>query len=811
MGSHLRTVDVRHATVPTALLGHIGQLHGLEKLILVNASLTLPAPLVGLLAGWPRLQHLDLGENVLSAEQLPALLSTLHHTAPALQTLGLAGAPVSDELLARLPTHLPKVARLDLSRTRVTGDGLATLLASDMSAPVAALRLQGLDLSEASESELRTIITRATDLDLSGARLGWVSASSEKERASGNAPKRLVARRLQQGLTELVNTVQSSGLVELDLSENSMPTVFDAVLDLLSRSTRLQVLGLDHTELTDAEGEQLMTACLQLTGLRELRLQGNQLSDAVADELASLLSTHNRLRLLDLTNNSLSDSGTEDLASALADNQALQELHLRGNAIEDDGVDALARALTTNTQLRKLALDSHSERHSTDPIPSATSEGTAFSDPMVSNDAASKTLGKPDRAAAPPPLIPLTTELAGQREAERYAQPDEQKAATDVVQADALAESELRALPAAWVEIQAATAANKLAPECPVGALVQDSECVTECGPGYLHQAEARRCVRCSSPCAACSGRVNNCTACAAPLVLSGHRCVAACGPGMVEEPINGTCYPCHDECSDAGCFGPGPRECYACQHFSNEGMCMVHCPKGKSPDGAYRCYDVSASPMRRWLEGLHLKKYADLFHRDRITFELLYDFDDADLKELGVRFSPERAKVRRAVKQHVEQLDARFAQWAQRLHLRLPAQSVAHRAWTLGQRWWAWATGEVCAVLDYHDVQRDFMAQPAARAVIRTARSAPAGEGHEHKARCRRAWNAFQELIDLYNPMTYAARHPGCPPAAVRYSTLNLIHRGQELLSTCGPRPGRAEATAALSTDTRLQTRVEL
>jgi hypothetical protein len=59
------------------------------------------------------------------------------------------------------------------------------------------------------------------------------------------------------------------------------------------------------------------------------------------------------------------------------------------------------------------------------------------------------------------------------------------------------------------------------------------------------------------------------------------------------------------------------------------------------------------------------------------ITFELLYHFNDDDLKELGVRFSPERAKISLAIRRRMDGLNSHFEDWAIKLGLTVPANSA--------------------------------------------------------------------------------------------------------------------------------------
>lgn len=312
-----------------------------------------------------------------------------------------------------------------------------------------------------------------------------------------------------------------------------------------------------------------------------------------------------------------------------------------------------------------------------------------------------------------------------------------------------------------------------------------------------------------------------NCTACRPPLLLENHACVASCGSQAVARPgtaaTGGVCEPCHAEC--LGCFGPGPRACFSCRHFSNSGACVVHCPKGKTPDDVYRCRDSLASPLRAWLEALRLRKYADLFHRDMVTFELLGRFTDEDLRELGIRFSPERLRLQTAVAERLAALPSRFAALARRQGLHLPAAPRLLRLRRTASRAMAWlglTTAPPCTLHSVADVQVTLATEaggrlvqtvlagvpPMAAASVAGAGAASAnGEdedtgdesaddrlaeavareavggnvslsGSVSSARtaitCRRAWRALQRLVLRHGPTVLPARHPTCNPESV-------------------------------------------
>jgi hypothetical protein len=213
---------------------------------------------------------------------------------------------------------------------------------------------------------------------------------------------------------------------------------------------------------------------------------------------------------------------------------------------------------------------------------------------------------------------------------------------------------------------------------------------------------------------------------------------------------------------------------------------------------------------MRTWLESLRLRKYADLFHREMVTFELLHRFTDEDLRELGIRFSPERDRLRSAVHELLEALPARFTAMAKRYRLSVPKPA---RFATLRRSGhvllaWAWsAVGGDTAVCKFHtvaDVQRALALDVDGRLVRRVVAGASVdvgagvpGSGErgllQHGAgddasgaaaadassfmsstaatlgpqrstmTCRWAWQAMQRLVDTFAPAVFAASNIAC------------------------------------------------
>eukprot|EP00730_Choanoeca_flexa_P013924 TRINITY_DN5881_c0_g1_i1.p1 TRINITY_DN5881_c0_g1~~TRINITY_DN5881_c0_g1_i1.p1 ORF type:complete len:107 (-),score=19.70 TRINITY_DN5881_c0_g1_i1:11-331(-) len=74
------------------------------------------------------------------------------------------------------------------------------------------------------------------------------------------------------------------------------------------------------------------------------------------------------------------------------------------------------------------------------------------------------------------------------------------------------------------------------------------------------------------------------------------------------------------------------------------------------------------------------------------------------------------------------------------------------------------------------------------AKTVVTTARTLKPGQNVEQASRCRRAWKAYQDLLNRFAPDAFMQAHHAdsllC--AQVRYSTLNLLNRATELRKVC-------------------------
>ena len=87
-------------------------------------------------------------------------------------------------------------------------------------------------------------------------------------------------------------------------------------------------------------------------------------------------------------------------------------------------------------------------------------------------------------------------------------------------------------------------------------------------------------------------------------------------------------------------------------------GACVAECPDDTSSDDEDICWQLEDSPMTKWLEERRLKKFARLFFDEAITFGVLVQMSDEELKGIGVKKFGERKKLRKGIASRVRQTD---------------------------------------------------------------------------------------------------------------------------------------------------------
>jgi hypothetical protein len=113
---------------------------------------------------------------------------------------------------------------------------------------------------------------------------------------------------------------------------------------------------------------------------------------------------------------------------------------------------------------------------------------------------------------------------------------------------------------------------------CNTPLLLQDTGCVTRCGPGYYQSGFT--CLKCSAGCAACS-TANVCTFCQAGQLAYNGFCYVNCPSGSVASLNTSSCVTCNSPC---GTCTEHPSKCTSCSSCCGSlfnFQCLTSCPVG--------------------------------------------------------------------------------------------------------------------------------------------------------------------------------------------------------------------------------------
>jgi uncharacterized protein (TIGR02996 family) len=276
------------------------------------------AGLLGQVPGLARLRTLGVTESTLATKGTAALFA---NPLPRLTRLRLYQAGIDDGGLDALRPLFPQLQRLDLAGTRLTYDGLATVLA-DPTVAVRYLRLDGLTPGTDGASFLaeHLALPKLTHLDLSSSHLA------------------------AHDLAHLTRNPVFRGLRGLRLEYNNLAGA--AALEALRPMQQLEVLDLSTTK----PGLAGLTALVQhASPLRVLRLYQGDVDDA---QLRVLATAPFPLKSLDLGYAKITAAGIAAIGTA---SWPLETLKLWSCHLGDAGVKALAKASFTST-LRELVL-----------------------------------------------------------------------------------------------------------------------------------------------------------------------------------------------------------------------------------------------------------------------------------------------------------------------------------------------------------------------------------------------------------------------------------------------------------------------
>ncbi|XP_035996608.1 proprotein convertase subtilisin/kexin type 5 [Fundulus heteroclitus] len=104
--------------------------------------------------------------------------------------------------------------------------------------------------------------------------------------------------------------------------------------------------------------------------------------------------------------------------------------------------------------------------------------------------------------------------------------------------------------------------------------------CTASCGDNYYLDHEADMCKKCSENCLKCTS-YSICTECKPGTSLQGNRCQRSCDDGFYHDTQEETCRPCHKAC--ATCAGAGVDACNRCAKgfLMEEWRCVSSCSAG--------------------------------------------------------------------------------------------------------------------------------------------------------------------------------------------------------------------------------------
>ncbi|MFK7738564.1 MAG: hypothetical protein AB8B50_21245 [Pirellulaceae bacterium] len=243
-----------------------------------------------------------------------------------IDALDLSDTQVTDACVATL-RQFPKLARLNVSRSQLTPDGVAPLL--DLA--LTELKIAGLQGSKERWCELLKNNSSIFALDISDLGLTF----SELEPLFDALPSQLAIRGCQLTDAELIRLLEPSRLgsyLSLDVGDNELDGSCLSAKELAGFS--LEELRLQGNPLLDAE---LQKAATSGVAINNLYLGDDSLTDAAIPDVLALCSYG-----LHLENGTISESGVA--SSKLA---GLQTLALNGTDFSGLGFeDAIARGLT---------------------------------------------------------------------------------------------------------------------------------------------------------------------------------------------------------------------------------------------------------------------------------------------------------------------------------------------------------------------------------------------------------------------------------------------------------------------------------
>ena len=125
------------------------------------------------------------------------------------------------------------------------------------------------------------------------------------------------------------------------------------VVKSLSTISKLTLINLDNTSLTEEAADAIALAISNNHGLEQLYL-GNSKLRTGGIKIAKALKSLSKLRILDFNDSGMSAVVADELASAIACNSSLEDLRLRNNKLKTSGIIKIAESLSCMSTLKLL-------------------------------------------------------------------------------------------------------------------------------------------------------------------------------------------------------------------------------------------------------------------------------------------------------------------------------------------------------------------------------------------------------------------------------------------------------------------------
>jgi hypothetical protein len=237
------------------------------------------------------------------------------------------GAPIGAQITALLATSIENVRALDVSKIRMSTDGLYKLLEGVYTNR----ELEELTL-DISWIPLTPIVCETMELMLRS------NIFLKKLTFRNGISNSVFAKALAEGMR--TNASIEELTVEGGLSAESVADLFES----LAENKTLKRLILNSNDEVD-EGTDCWENVASLTNLEALSLSSCQAGPSLAIPLATLITNSSKLAFLNFRMNSIGDDGVTEIAKALSCKLSVQWIDMRGNQVGLSAAGALIESL----------------------------------------------------------------------------------------------------------------------------------------------------------------------------------------------------------------------------------------------------------------------------------------------------------------------------------------------------------------------------------------------------------------------------------------------------------------------------------